>query len=139
MTKYNFQDIWNYSDKTSKGNRVFLDLKKSGKLKIAFSKPLANGSYDKEELLIPEDVVADLCSKFNAIRPKQSILQQPTKAYTLDEKRKEVGKDAYTPWTDADDKELSTLHKLGFKNDQLAQRFKRSRGAIESRIKKLGL
>jgi len=46
---------------------------------------------------------------------------------------------AYKKWTDAEDLELSNNYREGFSIIQLAERHKRRRGAIRSRLRKLGL
>jgi Holliday junction resolvase len=46
---------------------------------------------------------------------------------------------AYKKWTDAEDLELSNNYREGFSTSQLAERHKRRRGAISSRLRKLGL
>lgn len=46
---------------------------------------------------------------------------------------------AYKKWTDAEDLELSNNYREGFSTSQLAERHKRRRGAIRSRLRKLGL
>ena len=46
---------------------------------------------------------------------------------------------AYTPWTENDDAELTALWSSGASLDELAMHFQRKPGAIHSRIKKLGL
>lgn len=46
---------------------------------------------------------------------------------------------AYTPWNDADDAELTALWNGGASLEELSQHFQRKPGAISSRLKKLGL
>ncbi len=46
---------------------------------------------------------------------------------------------SYTPWTKELEKELTELHHDGFNTRELSQHFGRSKGAIRSRLKKLGL
>lgn len=46
---------------------------------------------------------------------------------------------AYTPWNDADDAELTALWSGGASLEELSQHFQRKPGAISSRLKKLGL
>jgi hypothetical protein len=46
---------------------------------------------------------------------------------------------AYDPWSEADDAMLTELWGEGLSLDEIAERFGRKRGAIISRIKKLGL
>jgi hypothetical protein len=46
---------------------------------------------------------------------------------------------AYEKWTDAEDTELTNNYREGLSTLQLAERHKRKRGAISSRLRKLGL
>ena len=46
---------------------------------------------------------------------------------------------AYTPWNDADDAELTALWSGGASLEELSQHFQRKPGAILSRLKRLGL
>jgi hypothetical protein len=46
---------------------------------------------------------------------------------------------AYKKWTDAEDLELSNNYREGFSTSQLAERHRRRRGAIRSRLRRLGL
>jgi len=60
------------------------------------------------------------------------------KAYSYDEVR-ETHKDAYKPWTDELDQELTVMYCEGVNVRDLAKHFGRTKGAIRSRIKKLEL
>jgi hypothetical protein len=135
------KDIWSFNDKTPNGSRLFVDLKSSGRLKITLSKPLGNGQYDREEIIIPKGKIETLKDTLNsAFTHSQPTVTTPAvKAYTLDDIRKQQGKSAYTPWTATDDAELKELHGKGCSIEQLAAHFKRGEGAIRSRLYKLGL
>ena len=135
------KDIWSFNDKTPNGSRLFVDSKSSGRLKITLSKPLGNGQYDREEIIIPKGKIETLKDTLNsAFTHSQPTVTTPAvKAYTLDDIRKQQGKSAYTPWTATDDAELKELHGKGCSIEQLAAHFKRGEGAIRSRLYKLGL
>lgn len=151
MTKKKYYDLWSFRDRTTNGDWVFVDLKKSGKLKISISRSLPGSSYDRGELYIPESEMATLLSVWNSTNPQhgktavsspQSLQPKPipaSRAYSLEDKRKEIGEGAYTPWTDADEKELACLYKQGWTAERLSAKFKRSKNAIQTRIKRLGL
>lgn len=62
--------------------------------------------------------------------------KSPKKAYTVDEKRKQYP-NAYKPWSTEDDKLLVALHNDNKSIKELMFIFKRNKGAIHSRIKKL--
>jgi hypothetical protein len=62
----------------------------------------------------------------------------PQKAYTLDEARQKNA-NAYFPWSQEDDERLELLYCQGKTVKQLTEIFNRNAGAINSRIKKLGL
>ncbi len=64
--------------------------------------------------------------------------QTPKKAYSVEEKRKEHG-NAYLPWEKEADDILINFYNEGKKIKEIAEIMERSRGAIYSRLKKLGI
>lgn len=60
-----------------------------------------------------------------------------TKSYTLEQKRTEHG-NAYVSWDDEADKLLCRMYDEGKSIDLLSDIFERTKGAIRSRLKKLG-
>ena len=60
------------------------------------------------------------------------------KTYSVDVVR-DAHKDAYRPWTKALDEELTRMYDKGVQLNDLARHFNRTKGAIQSRITKLGL
>ena len=75
--------------------------------------------------------------------PSQAPPTTPTavtpKAYTVDEKRKEQGRNAYARWTEQDDQKLKELYGQKKSIRELAEHFHRGKRAIQSRLSKLGL
>jgi DNA-directed RNA polymerase specialized sigma24 family protein len=71
-------------------------------------------------------------SKFNTVK------ERTEKAYSVDEIRINH-QDAYKPWTQELDDELTVMYCEGVNVRDLAKHFGRSKGAIRSRIKKLEL
>lgn len=69
---------------------------------------------------------------------KVSTPQTPKKAYTLEEKRKEHG-NAYLPWEKVADDILINFYNEGKTIKEIAEILERSKGAIQSRLKKLGI
>ncbi len=69
---------------------------------------------------------------------KASTNPTPKKAYSLEEKRKEHG-NAYLPWEKEADDILINFYNEGKKIKEIAEIMERSRGAIYSRLKKLGI
>lgn len=67
----------------------------------------------------------------------KSISGKRQKAYTLEEKREKHG-NAYLPWDDEADKLLCRMYDDGNSIPFLAEVFERTKGAIRSRLKKLG-
>ncbi len=67
-----------------------------------------------------------------------TISSQPKKTYTLEEKRERHPR-AYEPWTDDEDRSLEGLVRPGATVAQIAGQLGRNRGAIRSRLVKLGL
>ena len=60
-----------------------------------------------------------------------------TKSYTLEQKRTEHG-NAYVSWDDEADKLLCRMYDEGKSIDLLSDIFERTKGAIRSKLKKLG-
>lgn len=70
-------------------------------------------------------------------KEEELVAEKRTKSYTLEEKRNEHG-NAYIPWDDESDKLLCCMFDLGKSIGLLSEIFERSKGAIRSRLKKLG-
>jgi hypothetical protein len=64
--------------------------------------------------------------------------ERPKKAYSAEEKRKEHPR-AYAKWTEDKDRKLKDLYAEGKTVDLISSIFQRNRGAINSRLTKLGL
>lgn len=71
-----------------------------------------------------------------AVRKKFSYLQEFDSHYS---KIREKSPSAYRPWTDELDEELETMFDSGKTYQEMSVEFERSKGAIISRLKKLGL
>lgn len=134
-----------YSDKFTRGSRTyFFDINESGTgdmyLKISESKKTENG-FEHYRLMIFEEDIDKFSETFlKAVREFRKLKQPETapKAYSV-EKVRETHKNAYSPWTPADDETLELLFCEAKKIKQLDQLFGRNEGAINSRIKKLEL
>ena len=113
------------------------------------------GFCEEIEILLNEKIIADLTLSFILVdlgrkeleerlfykfSPKYSIKGKRgmPKSYTLSDKREEH-KQAYLPWSNEDDLNLLQLYKEGKTLAELAEKFGRNKGAIESRLKKLAL
>lgn len=70
------------------------------------------------------------------LKAYKQLMGVPT--YSVEACRREYP-NAYDPWCEADDAMLTELWGEGLSLDEIAERFGRKRGAIISRIKKLGL
>jgi superfamily I DNA/RNA helicase len=102
----------------------------------------------RRDLYIPEDLVPEAFhssphihiengAKANANAGKKQIIKpSQEKKYTVSQKR-EVQKDAYKPWTTDLDNELKELYEDGWSIGDLTTHFKRTKGAIVARLKKL--
>lgn len=76
--------------------------------------------------------------KQKPVTPKKIAKPENGKAYSVDAIREEL-KDAYRPWTDELDKELTVMFCEGVNIRDMMKHFGRTRGAITSRIRKLEL
>jgi len=87
-------------------------------------------------------VVAE--KRANLLSNKKSFIQRPglkeikEKAYSV-EKKREINKDAYKPWTAELDEELIYLYESDNPLSAIAVQFGRTKGAIVSRLKKLNI
>lgn len=78
--------------------------------------------------------------KINQIPPLNKLNKKlPTKGQSYFTKVREKHNDAYKPWTSELENELRVMYENGVNTRDLAQHFGRTKGAINSRIKKLGL
>jgi F-box protein, helicase, 18 len=68
---------------------------------------------------------------------KRAAVSGEEKAYTVSEKR-ELTKGAYQPWTPDLDKELRKMAETRASIGKIAEHFRRTKGAIYARLKKLG-
>jgi hypothetical protein len=71
-----------------------------------------------------------------AVRKKSSYLQEFDSHFS---KIREKSPSAYRPWSDELDEELETMFDAGKTYQEMSVEFERSKGAIISRLKKLGL
>ncbi len=83
----------------------------------------------------PEEEKKSKNNKKEALKNLQKIKEKP---YGFD-KIRENHKDAYRPWTDADDAMLKKLFGSSDTIAEIAKNFGRTKGAVFARVKKLGL
>jgi hypothetical protein len=76
--------------------------------------------------------------KYKPIYNVRDARKSPEKTYNIEEIRKTHEK-AYLPWTPEEDNKLEELSRSGGSILNLATHFGRNKGAISSRLKKLGL
>lgn len=106
-----------------------------------------DGLYLKRNIFL-EDIIVDpkiikFMSLANIIKIEDigttfESEEKNVKIYTIEEKKKEF-KNAYEPWTKEDDNKLKQLFFEGKNTKEISEIFKRTKGAVNSRIKKLGL
>lgn len=94
-------------------------------------------------IYIPEDLIPKDFNPISTVRlirniDEQVLSEETTKAYSID-KIREKHNDAYKPWTEELDDELTVMFCEGVNIKDMAKHFGRTRGAIKSRIKKLEL
>ena len=72
--------------------------------------------------------------------PEAGIEKSPTSKPTSHmEQQKQLHAKAYAPWTEEEDKRLTSYFTQGFSSEEIAKRMDRNEGGIVSRIKKLEL
>ncbi len=135
-----------YTQKLTRGKRsYFFDIKQTEQkvfyIKITESKPSNNGFEHHRVMVFEEDIEDFMVSfthclaSYHKLKEAQ-ITEKKTNAYS---KIQEKHANAYLPWTTEDDEKLEGLYCEGKTVNELAMIFERKIGAIESRIKKLGL
>jgi hypothetical protein len=100
----------------------------------------------KMRLYIPETILPRGFPSSDSVRIEKAMVAEDApgalpargKTYSVASKRKDNAK-AYAPWDAEADHELRVLVREGMSSEKMAAHFGRTRGAIESRIKRLGL
>jgi len=87
---------------------------------------------------IEKEEEANTANKQQAVKREKGIKSEKEKTYSLESIR-EQHKDAYRPWTEELDKELTVMFCEGVNVRDIMKHFGRTRGAISSRIRKLEL
>ena len=135
-----------YTQKLNRGKRsYFFDIKQTEQkdfyIKITESKK-TNNVFEHHRLMVFDEDIEDFMVSFtqclanyHKLKEAQLIENKPKTFSEIQEKYS----NAYMPWTAKDDEKLESLYCEKKTVKQLALIFDRKEGAIESRIKKLGL
>jgi len=135
-----------FTEKLIKGKRsYFFDIKKSGLkdfyLTINESKRTADG-YESHRILVSEEDFEEfkdtLIRCLNGYRKLKYPQRDENEHFPFAKIREKYPK-AYMSWTADEDNNLEILYCEGKSVGELALMFERKKGAIESRIKHLGL
>lgn len=135
-----------YSQKLSRGKRsYFFDIKQTEQkdfyIKITESKK-TNNVFEHHRVMVFDEDIEDFMVSFTQCLANYHKLKEAqlieNKPKTFSEIQKKYP-NAYMPWTAKDDEKLESLYCEKKTVKQLALIFDRKEGAIESRIKKLGL
>ena len=128
---------------TAKGRTYFINLKLTVENKkyivINEIKRKADGTSETSRVMLFEDCFIDFMNAFNDVVKYNG--QSKKKTINEDDlaKLRETYPNAYTPWTEEDDKNLESLFSYGKSTEELSEFFQRQPGAIEARVKKLNL
>ena len=135
-----------YTQKLNRGKRsYFFDIKQTEQkdfyIKITESKK-TNNVFEHHRVMVFDEDIEDFMVSFtqclanyHKLKEAQLIENKPKTFSEIQEKYS----NAYMPWTAKDDEKLESLYCEKKTVKQLALIFDRKEGAIESRIKKLGL
>ena len=135
-----------YTQKLNRGTRsYFSDIKpteqKDFYIKITESKK-TNNVFEHHRVMVFDEDIEDFMVSFTQCLANYHKLKEAqlieNKPKTFSEIQKKYP-NAYMPWTAKDDEKLESLYCEKKTVKQLALIFDRKEGAIESRIKKLGL
>lgn len=139
------RDELSYCISTQEG-KVFFDLKSNAQseyLKITQSTHLSSDTYKRSDIFIDKSELRlfrkaiDKAIEYLEFKEKSKKDKSSSKAYTLEDKRKEHAF-AYKKWDDEADALLARLFDEGHSISELAEMFERSEWAIESRLSKIG-
>ena len=133
------RDLFNVQISSHSGE-VYFDIKKDTQedyLKITQSKYTGNNERRREKIFIAR---SELIEFRDAINKAIDYWNLETKEKSVKKVRKtELAGNAYLPWEKEADEYLMSLYKEGKSIKELAEIFERQRGAIRSRLKKLGV
>lgn len=135
-----------YTQKLTRGKRsYFFDIKQTEQkdfyIKITESKSINNGFEHCRVMVFEEDIEDFMVSLTQCLASYHKLKEAQSNRIRLNTNsqiQKSLAK-AYMPWTSDDDDKLELLYCEKKTIKELALIFERNRGAIESRIKKLGL
>jgi hypothetical protein len=132
-----------FSIRANAGSRTyFFDVKQSqdGTRHLVVSESRQNeaGRYDHHRVMVFEEHLEEFQRAMTEAIDNLQKLREPTKAYSVDEIRKDHPM-AYAKWTPEDDRRLWALHRSGCSVKELSAEFNRKSGAIESRLRHLGM
>lgn len=138
IKKYD-RDLFNVQISSHSGE-VYFDIKKDEQedyLKITQSKYTGNNERRREKIFIAR---SELIEFRDAINKAIDYWNLEAKEKSVKKVRKtELAGNAYLPWEKEADEYLMSLYKEGKSIKELAEIFERQRGAIRSRLKKLGV
>ena len=138
IKKYD-RDLFNVQMSSHSGE-VYFDIKKDAQedyLKITQSKYTGNNERRREKIFIAR---SELIEFRDAINKAIDYWNLETREKSVKKVRKtELAGNAYLPWEKEADEYLMSLYKEGKSIKELAEIFERQRGAIRSRLKKLGV
>lgn len=120
----------------------FFDIKKTKDgnkyIKITESKRIDSDNFERHQIMVFQEDIDKFADAVAETVKEIKESDEPEKAYTLEDKRKK-NPNAYTPWTNQDDKRLEILYCECKTIKELTNIFGRNAGAIRSRIDKLEL
>ena len=135
-----------YTQKLTRGKRsYFFDIKQTEQkdfyIKITESKKSIDG-FEHHRIMVFEEDITEFTDAFrqclNGYRKLKEVQTVRNRPATFIEIREKYPK-AYIPWTTEEDDKLEFLYCEGKKVNEMALILERKKGAIESRIKKMGL
>lgn len=138
IKKYD-RDLFNVQMSSHSGE-VYFDIKKDAQedyLKITQSKYTGNNERRREKIFIARSELIEFRDAINKaidywnLETKEKAVKKVCKT--------ELAGNAYLPWEKEADEYLMSLYKEGKSIKELAEIFERQRGAIRSRLKKLGV
>ena len=129
-----------FSTSLAAGSRTyFLDVKESVNgskyLKITESRRDPEGEFEHSRVMVYEEHIGQFLESLNQA---VQFMTREEKAYSVEQLRLQHPS-AYARWTEEEDLSLKEAYEQGRTLSELAAQFGRQPGAIQSRLRKLGL
>ena len=121
-------EIFSFRIETEKGT-LFFDLKEDEKVKITQSRHVKADEFERQSILLKK-------AELQKLRDAVDVAVREFDKYNSRSNKSREHLPAYKPWSNEDDFELQLLLKQNKTVKEIAKEMNRTRGSIESRIRR---